>query len=101
MRTLMHRRMEDEEADIIRVKLHRCDFLNYTPELRDSPTVQDALKTGLKDISIKEVNDRGRQEAKDTDACAGILISYLMILTLFEYRDLVPGQGSTGSNDCK
>lgn len=35
---------EDEEADIVRGNCIDVDFLNYTPELRDTPTVQDALK---------------------------------------------------------
>ena len=32
---------EDEEADIVRGNCIDVDFLNYTPELRDTPTVQD------------------------------------------------------------
>ena len=35
---------EDEEADIVRGNYIDVDFLNYKPELRDTPTVQDALK---------------------------------------------------------
>lgn len=33
---------EDEQADIVSGKRIDVDFLNYTPELRDTPKVQDS-----------------------------------------------------------
>lgn len=55
---------EDEEADIVRENCIDMDFLNYTPELRDNPTVQDALKKLIAAYSEKEVNDRETKETK-------------------------------------
>ena len=55
---------EDEEADIVRENCIDVDFLNYTPELRDTPTVQDALKKLIAAYPDKEVNDRETKEAK-------------------------------------
>ena len=55
---------EDEEADIIRGNCIDVDFLNYTPELWDTPTVQDALKKLIAAYPDKEVNDRETKEAK-------------------------------------
>ena len=49
---------EDEEADIVRENCIDVDFLNYTPELRDTPTEQDALKKLIAAYPDKEVNDR-------------------------------------------
>lgn len=49
---------EDEEADIVRENCIDMDFLNYTPELRDNPTVQDALKKLIAAYPDKEVNER-------------------------------------------
>ena len=60
---------EDEEADIVRGNCIDVDFLNYTPELRDTPTEQDALKKLIAAYPDKEVNDRGDKGSKDTDAC--------------------------------
>ena len=55
---------EDEEADIVRENCIDMDFLNYTPELRDNPTVQDAPKKLIAAYSEKEVNDRETKETK-------------------------------------
>lgn len=49
---------EDEQADILSGKCIDVDFLNYTPELRDTPKVQDALKKLIAAFPEKEVNDR-------------------------------------------
>ena len=72
---------EDEEADIIRGNCIDVDFLNYTPELRDTPTVQDALKNRLQHIRIKRLMT-GRQRKQRYRRLRQNLISYLMILTL-------------------
>jgi len=55
---------EDEEADIVRGNCIDVDFLNYTPELRDTPTVQAALKKLIATYPDKEVNDQETKEAK-------------------------------------
>ena len=55
---------EDEQADIVSGKRIDVDFLNYTPELRDTPTVQDALKKLIAAYPDKEVNDGERKKAK-------------------------------------
>ena len=55
---------EDEQADILSGKCIDVDFLNYTPELRDTPKVQDALKKLIAAFPGKEVNDRETKEQK-------------------------------------
>ena len=80
---------EDEEADIVRGNCIDVDFLNYTPELRDTPTVQDALKKLIAAYPDKEVNDRETKEAKiQTIATELDQLSY--DIDTFEYRDSVP-----------
>ena len=80
---------EDEEADIVRGNCIDVDFLNYTPELRDTPTVQDALKKLIAAYPEKEVNDR---ETKETtiQSLAAELDQLSYDIDTFEYRDLVP-----------
>ena len=80
---------EDEEADIIRGNCIDVDFLNYTPELWDTPTVQDALKKLIAAYPDKEVNDRETKKAKiQTIATELDQLSY--DIDTFEYRDSVP-----------
>ena len=80
---------EDEEADIVRGNCIDVDFLNYTPELRDTPTEQDALKKLIAAYPDKEVNDRETKEAKiQTIATELDQLSY--DIDTFEYRDSVP-----------
>ena len=55
---------EDEQVDILSGKCIDVDFLNYTPELRDTPKVQDALKKLIAAFPEKEVNDRETKEQK-------------------------------------
>ena len=80
---------EDEQADIVSGKRIDVDFLNYTPELRDNPTVQDALKKLIAAYPDKEVNDGETKEAKiQTIATELDQLSY--DIDTFEYRDSVP-----------
>ena len=80
---------EDEEADIVRGNCIDVDFLNYTPELRDTPTVQDALKKLIVAYPDKEVNDRETKETKIQTLAAELdQLSYE--IDTFEYRDSVP-----------
>lgn len=48
---------EDEQADIVSGKRIDVDFLNYTPELRDTPKVQDAIKKLIAAYPEKDVID--------------------------------------------
>ena len=80
---------EDEEADIVRGNCIDVDFLNYTPELLDTPTVQDALKKLIAAYPEKEVKDRETKETKIQTLAAELdQLSY--DIDTFEYRDLVP-----------
>lgn len=80
---------EDEEADIVRGNCIDVDFLNYTPELRDTPTVQYALKKLIAAYPEKDVNDRETKEAKIQTIAAELdQLSY--DIDTFEYRDSVP-----------
>ena len=84
---------EDEEADIVRGNCIDVDFLNYTPELRDTPTVQDALKKLIAAYPEKDVNDRETKEAKIQTLAAELdQLSY--DIDTFEYRDSVPDRGA-------
>ena len=80
---------EDEEADIVRENCIDVDFLNYTPELRDMPTVQDALKKLIAAYPEKDVNERETKEMKIQTIAAELdQLSY--DIDTFEYRDSVP-----------
>ena len=80
---------EDEEADIVRENCIDVDFLNYTPELRDTPIVQDALKKLIAAYPDKEVNERETKEMKIQTLAAELdQLSY--DIDTFEYRDSVP-----------
>lgn len=82
---------EDEDADIVRGNCIDVDFLNYTPELRDTPTVQDALKKLIAAYPDKEVDDRETKETKIQTLAAELdQLSY--DIDTFEYRDLVPNR---------
>lgn len=48
---------EDEQVDIVSGKCIDVDFLNYTPELRDTPKVQDAIKKLIAAYPEKDVID--------------------------------------------
>ena len=48
---------EDEQLDIVSGKSIDVDFLNYTPELRDTPKVQDAIKKLIAAYPEKDVID--------------------------------------------
>lgn len=80
---------EDEEADIVRENCIDMDFLNYTPELRDNPTVQDALKKLIAAYPDKEVNERETKEMK-IQTLAEELDQLSYDIDTFEYRDSVP-----------
>ena len=55
---------EDEQADIVSGKRIDVDFLNYTPELRDTPKVQDAIKKLIAAYPEKDVIDMETKEQK-------------------------------------
>ncbi len=53
---------EDKQVDILSGKCIDVDYLNYTPELRDTPKVQDALKKLIAAFPKKEINDQETNE---------------------------------------
>lgn len=65
---------EDEQADILSGKCIDVDFLNYTPELRDTPKVQDAQ------LSRRKRSMTGKQKSRKYKHLRQNLISYLMRL---------------------
>jgi hypothetical protein len=56
------RQWEDEQADILSGKCIDVDFLNYTPDLRDTPKVQDAIKKLIAAYPEKDVIDMETKE---------------------------------------
>lgn len=80
---------EDEQADIVSGKRIDVDFLNYTPELRDTPKVQDAIKKLIAAYPEKDVIDMETKEQKIQTLAAELdQLSY--DIDTFEYRDSVP-----------
>lgn len=84
---------EDEQADILSGKCIDVDFLNYTPELRDTPKVQDALKKLIAAFPEKEVNDRETKEQK-IQALAAELDKLSYEIDTYGYRDSVSDRES-------
>ena len=80
---------EDEQADIVSGKRIDVDFLNYTPELRDTPKVQDAIKKLIAAYPEKDVIEMETKEQKIQTLAAELdQLSYY--IDTFEYRDSVP-----------
>ena len=84
---------EDEQADILSGKCIDVDYLNYTPELRDTPKVQDALKKLIAAFPEKEVNDRETKEQK-IQALAVKLDQLSYEIDTYGYRDSVSDRES-------
>lgn len=84
---------EDEQADILSGKCVDVDYLNYTPELRDTPKVQDALKKLIAAFPEKEVNDRETKEQK-IQALAAELDQLSYEIDTYGYRDSVSDRES-------
>ena len=84
---------EDEQADILSGKCIDVDYLNYTPELRDTPKVQDALKKLIAAFPEKEVNDRETKEQK-IQALAAELDQLSYEIDTYGYRDSVSDRES-------
>ena len=79
---------EDEQADILSGKCIDVDYLNYTPELRDTPKMQDALKKLIAAFPEKEVNDRETKEQK-IQALAAELDQLSYDVDPYGYQDTV------------
>ena len=56
--------LEDDQVDLLTGKTIDVDFLNYMPDVRDHPSVQDAIKKLVEAFPEKEVNDRETKEQK-------------------------------------
>ncbi len=54
--------LEDDQVDLLTGKTIDVDFLNYMPDMRDHPSVQDAIKKLVEAFPEKEVNDRETKE---------------------------------------
>ena len=53
---------EDEQADVLTGKYIDVDYLNYLPEVRDNPKVQEAVEKLIEVFPDREVNDRESKE---------------------------------------
>ena len=81
--------LEDDQVDFHTGKTIDVDFLNYMPDVRDHPSVQDAIKKLVEAFPEKEVNDRETKETKIQTLAAELdQLSY--DIDTFEYRDSVP-----------
>ena len=53
---------EDEQADVLTGKYIDVDYLNYLPEVRDNPKIQEAVAKLITAFPDREVNDRESKE---------------------------------------
>ena len=83
--------LEDDQVDLLTGKTIDVDFLNYMPDVRDHPSVQDAIKKLVEAFPEKEVNDRETKEQK-IQALAGELDRLSYDMDPYEYRDTVSDQ---------
>ena len=84
---------EDEQADIVSSKRIDVDFLNYTPELRDTPKVQDAIKKLIAAYPEKDVIDMEKKEHK-IQRLAEELDKLSYEIDTYGYRDSVSDRES-------
>ena len=83
--------LEDDQVDLLTGKTIDVDFLNYMPDVRDHPSVQDAIKKLVEAFPEKEVNDRETKEQK-IQALAGELDRLSYEMDPYEYSDTVSDQ---------
>ena len=83
--------LEDDQVDLLTGKTIDVDFLNYMPDVRDHPSVQDAIKKLVEAFPEKEVNDRETKEQK-IQALAGELDRLSYDMDPYEYSDTVSDQ---------
>ena len=83
--------LEDDQVDLLTGKTIDVDFLNYMPDVRDHPSVQNAIKKLIEAFPEKEVNDRETKEQK-IQALAGELDRLSYDMDPYEYRDTVSDQ---------
>ena len=84
---------EDEQLDIVSGKSIDVDFLNYAPELRDTPKVQDAIKKLIVAYPEKDVIDVEIKEQKIQTLAAELdQLSYE--IDTYGYRDSVSDRES-------
>lgn len=79
---------EDEQLDIVSGKSIDVDFLNYAPELRDAPKVQDAIKKLIVAYPEKDVIDVETKEQK-IQALAAELDQLSQDIDPYGYADTV------------
>jgi len=83
--------LEDDQVDLLTGKTIDVDFLNYMPDVRDHPSVQDAIKKLVEAFPEKEVNDRETKEQK-IQTLAGDLDRLSYDMDPYEYSDTVSDQ---------
>ena len=83
--------LEDDQVDLLTGKTIDVDFLNYMPDVRDHPSVQDAIKKLVEAFPEKEVNDRETKEQK-IQTLAGELDRLSYEMDPYEYSDTVSDQ---------
>ena len=83
--------LEDDQVDLLTGKTIDVDFLNYMPDMRDHPSVQDAIKKLVEAFPEKEVNDRETKEQK-IQTLAGELDRLSYEMDPYEYSDTVSDQ---------
>ena len=85
--------LEDDQVDLLTGKTIDVDFLNYMPDVRDHPSVQDAIKKLVEAFPEKEVNDRETKEQK-IQALAAELDQLSYEIDTYGHRDSVSDRES-------
>ena len=83
--------LEDDQVDLLTGNTIDVDYLNYMPDVRDHPSVQDAIKKLIEEFPEKEVNDQKTKEQKIQEL-AGELDRLSYDIDPYEYNDTVSDQ---------
>jgi len=83
--------LEDDQVDLLTGNTIDVDYLNYMPDVRDHPSVQDAIKKLIEAFPEKEVIDWKTKEQKIQEL-AGELDRLSYDMDPYEYNDTVSDQ---------
>ena len=89
--------LEDDQVDLLTGNTIDVDYLNYMPDVRDHPSVQDAIKKLIEAFPEKEVIDWETKEQKIQEL-AGKLDRLSYDMDPYEYKDTVEDREAQVAN---
>ena len=89
--------LEDDQVDLLTGNIIDVDYLNYMPDVRDHPSVRDAIKKLIKAFPEKEIIDRETKEQKIQEL-AGELDRLSYDMDPYEYKDTVEDREAQVAN---